>query len=135
MWFDCQKLRLQSPRVLRTSAFEMPPAEMIDLYRTADAFVMTSVLEGFSSALLEAMAAALPVIVTDAPGCADFVREEDSGWIVPPRDASRLGRKYGRHSSEPASQDRAWRIARIEGPPNSIGRWLWTDTWNSMASL
>jgi glycosyltransferase involved in cell wall biosynthesis len=69
---------------------ELPTAAMIDLYRAADAFVMSSLLEGFSSALLEAMAAALPVIVTDSPGCAEFVREEDSGLIVPPRDPAKL---------------------------------------------
>jgi glycosyltransferase involved in cell wall biosynthesis len=51
---------------------------------------MSSLLEGFSSALLEAMAAALPVIVSDSPGCAEFVREEDSGLIVPPRDPAKL---------------------------------------------
>jgi len=69
---------------------ELPTAAMIDLYRAADAFVMSSLLEGFSSALLEAMAAALPVIVTDSPGCAEFVREDDSGLIVPPRDPAKL---------------------------------------------
>jgi glycosyltransferase involved in cell wall biosynthesis len=69
---------------------ELPTAAMIDLYRATDAFVMSSLLEGFSSALLEAMAAALPVIVTDSPGCAEFVREEDSGLIVPPRDSASL---------------------------------------------
>ena len=66
---------------------------MANLYRAADAFVMSSLLEGFSSALLEAMAAGLPVIVTDSPGCADFVREEDSGWIVPPGDPGALAEK------------------------------------------
>jgi glycosyltransferase involved in cell wall biosynthesis len=70
--------------------FELPTAAMIDLYRAADAFVMSSLLEGFSSALLEAMAAALPVIVTDSPGCSEFVREENSGLIVPARDPARL---------------------------------------------
>jgi hypothetical protein len=35
------------------AAFELPPAAMIDLYRAADAFVMSSLLEGFSSALLK----------------------------------------------------------------------------------
>ncbi len=79
----------QAP-ALQASALELPTAEMIDLYRSADAFVMSSLLEGFSSALLEAMAAALPVIVTDSPGCADFVREEASGLIVPPRDPGKL---------------------------------------------
>jgi len=76
-----------------TAAFELPPAFMADLYRAADAFVMSSLLEGFSSALLEAMAAGLPVIVTDSPGCADFVREENSGWIVPPGDPTALAEK------------------------------------------
>ena len=79
----------QSPR-LNALTLELPTTEMIDLYRATDAFVMSSLLEGFSSALLEAMAAALPVIVTDSPGCSEFVREEDSGLIVPPRDPSSL---------------------------------------------
>jgi glycosyltransferase involved in cell wall biosynthesis len=79
----------QSPR-LNAFTLELPTTEMIDLYRATDAFVMSSLLEGFSSALLEAMAAALPVIVTDSPGCSEFVREEDSGLIVPPRDPSSL---------------------------------------------
>jgi glycosyltransferase involved in cell wall biosynthesis len=77
------------------SALEMPPASMVNLYRAADAFVMSSLLEGFSSALLEAMAAGLPVIVTDSPGCADFVREENSGWIVPPGNPDALAQKMG----------------------------------------
>ena len=79
----------QSPP-LNAFTLELPTTAMIDLYRAADAFVMSSLLEGFSSALLEAMAAALPVIVTDSTGCADFVREENSGLIVPPRDPARL---------------------------------------------
>ena len=79
----------QSPQP-NAFTFELPTAAMIDLYRAADVFVMSSLLEGFSSALLEAMAAALPVIVTDSPGCSEFVREENSGLIVPPRDPASL---------------------------------------------
>ena len=71
-------------------AFEVPSASMANLYGAADAFVMTSLLEGFSSALLEAMAAGLPAIVADSPGCGDFVREKDSGWVVPPGNPSAL---------------------------------------------
>lgn len=81
---------------LNALTLELPTAAMIDLYRAADAFVMSSLLEGFSSALLEAMAAALPVIVTDSPGCSEFVREEDSGLIVPPRDPASLAQAMAR---------------------------------------
>ncbi len=83
---------LPSYETAGASAFDLPPREMIDLYRSADAFVMSSLLEGFSSAILEAMAAALPVIVTDAPGCADFVAAEDTGWIVPTGDPEALAK-------------------------------------------
>ena len=85
------EIGVSSPRPLNAFALELPTTAMIDLYRAADAFVMSSLLEGFSSALLEAMAAALPVIVADSPGSAEFVREENSGLIVPPRDPERLG--------------------------------------------
>jgi glycosyltransferase involved in cell wall biosynthesis len=78
---------------LANVAFELPPASMANLYGAADAFVMSSLLEGFSSALLEAMAAGLPVIVADSPGCGDFVREKNSGWIVPPANPSALAEK------------------------------------------
>jgi glycosyltransferase involved in cell wall biosynthesis len=81
---------------LNALTLELPTAAMIDLYRAADAFVMSSLLEGFSSALLEAMAAGLPVIVTDSPGCSEFVREEDSGLIVPPRDPASLAQAMAR---------------------------------------
>ncbi len=89
---------------LNARAVELPTTAMIDLYRAADAFVMSSLLEGFSSALLEAMAAALPVIVTDSPGCADFVREEDSGLIVPPRDPARLAQAMATLIDDPQTR-------------------------------
>jgi len=69
---------------------QLPPRQLIDLYRSADAFVMPSVLEGFSSALLEAMAAGLPVVTTDAPGCRDFIRDGEDAMMVPAGDAGAL---------------------------------------------
>jgi glycosyltransferase involved in cell wall biosynthesis len=102
-------------------ASELPTTAMIDLYRAADAFVMSSLLEGFSSALLEAMAAALPVIVTDSPGCAEFVREDDSGLIVPPRDPTRLAQAMAtlledaRRRSELSARS-SQRAARFDWP-------------------
>jgi glycosyltransferase involved in cell wall biosynthesis len=62
---------------------EFPPQELVEAYQAADVFVMPSLLEGFSTALLEAMAAGLPVITTDAPGCGDFVRQGQDALMVP----------------------------------------------------
>ncbi|NQV44709.1 MAG: glycosyltransferase family 4 protein [Rhodospirillales bacterium] len=62
--------------------FEMPPGDLIDLYRAADAFVFPSKVETFGIVLVEAMAAGLPVITTDSPGCRDVVRRDTDGVTV-----------------------------------------------------
>jgi glycosyltransferase involved in cell wall biosynthesis len=56
----------------------------------ADLFVMPSTREGFSNALLEAMAAGLAPIATDVGGNSEAVRHERDGLIVAPMDARGL---------------------------------------------
>lgn len=63
----------------------MPPPALVELYRSVDAYVMSSLMEGFSSAILEAMAAGLPLIVTDAPGIRSAVNHNREGLMVPCR--------------------------------------------------
>ncbi|MFM8808109.1 MAG: glycosyltransferase family 4 protein, partial [Chthoniobacterales bacterium] len=53
-------------------------------YRAADCFVMSSLLEGFSSALVEAMASGLPVVATDVPGIRGVVKDGKEGVLVAP---------------------------------------------------
>jgi glycosyltransferase involved in cell wall biosynthesis len=57
---------------------------------TADVFVLPSRSEGFSNAILEAMAGALPVVATDVGGNAEAVAHGRSGFIIPPEDAGGL---------------------------------------------
>ncbi len=58
----------------------------------ADIFVLPSRSEGFSNALLEAMAAALPIIATEVGGNAEAVRQGLNGWLIPPDDPTALAR-------------------------------------------
>jgi glycosyltransferase involved in cell wall biosynthesis len=58
--------------------------DILDLYNAADAFVMSSEFEGLSAALLEAASTGLPAVVTDVGGNADVVRNEITGYVVPP---------------------------------------------------
>lgn len=51
-----------------------------------DLFAMSSVTEGYSIALLEACASALPIVATDVGGNAEIVRDGINGRIVPPQD-------------------------------------------------
>jgi L-malate glycosyltransferase len=56
----------------------------------ADIFVLPSRSEGFSNAIIEAMAASLPVVATDVGGNAEAVQNGVSGYIVPSEDVAAL---------------------------------------------
>jgi glycosyltransferase involved in cell wall biosynthesis len=61
--------------------------------RDADIFVLPSVHEGMSNALLEAMACRLPIVATDVGGNREVVSDGVSGYLVPPRDPRALAEK------------------------------------------
>jgi L-malate glycosyltransferase len=56
----------------------------------ADIFVLPSRSEGFSNAIIEAMAESLPVVATNVGGNAEAVQDGVSGFIVPPEDVVAL---------------------------------------------
>jgi glycosyltransferase involved in cell wall biosynthesis len=60
------------------------------LLAAADIGLLVSHEEGFSNALIEAMAAGLPVIATSVGGNIDAVVEGETGFLVPPRAPERL---------------------------------------------
>jgi len=61
-----------------------------DLLAAADVFVLSSVREGLSVTLLEAMRAARPVVATDIGGTADVVDRGVTGHVVAPGAAAPL---------------------------------------------
>lgn len=68
-----------------------PPAEIAELYRAADAFLLPSRGEGFPVTAQEAMASGLPVVLSDDPGYAPWV-EGSGATLVDPRPESILER-------------------------------------------
>jgi glycosyltransferase involved in cell wall biosynthesis len=62
-----------------------------DLVRAADFALNVSHEEGFSNAVIEGMAAGLPMIVTDVGGNPEAVVDGETGLVVPPRDPVALG--------------------------------------------
>ena len=64
--------------------------DVAELYNAADAFVMSSEIEGMPMALLEAASMGLPAVVTDVGGNAEIVKNEISGFLVPPKNPAEL---------------------------------------------
>lgn len=61
-----------------------------ELLATADLFVLPSLWEGLSIALLEALAAAKPVIATAVSGTQQLITSDINGIVVPPSDSTAL---------------------------------------------
>lgn len=68
----------------------LPADSLVQLYQAADAFAFPSLMETFGIVLVEAMAAGLPIITTDAPGCRDIIRNGLDGLMVSPSDPAQL---------------------------------------------
>jgi glycosyltransferase involved in cell wall biosynthesis len=76
--------------------------DLKDHLAEADVFVLPSRSEGFSNAIIEAMAASLPVVATNVGGNAEAVLDGVTGFIVPPQDSDVLATAIGRLLSDPA---------------------------------
>ncbi|MCB0641361.1 MAG: glycosyltransferase family 4 protein [Phaeodactylibacter sp.] len=66
-----------------------PQADVRPFIAAADALVLPSYREGLPRAVLEAMAMAKPVIVTDVPGCRELV-DKKNGLLAPVKDPQGL---------------------------------------------
>lgn len=65
-------------------------SDIPDLLSCADISILPSHEEGFSNAILESMAAGLPVIATDVGGNREAIVDGETGVIVPPRNPKRM---------------------------------------------
>jgi glycosyltransferase involved in cell wall biosynthesis len=70
------------------------------LMEQADLFVQPSRTEGLGTAVLDAMAAALPVVASRVGGLGEAVIDQQTGWLVPPEDPSALAQALDRAARE-----------------------------------
>ena len=104
--------------------------DLPDLMRAADGFVMSSAYEGLPMVLLEASAAALPIVTTDVGGNKEVVRAGETGLVVSPGDPEELATGMRRVMTMPAARRRAWgeaareEVVRRYGVERVVDRWL-----------
>ncbi len=64
--------------------------DLADLYKKHDVFILPSLNEGMSNALLEAMASGLAIITTDTGGIREIIEEDSDVFFVPMHDAGAI---------------------------------------------
>jgi glycosyltransferase involved in cell wall biosynthesis len=77
-----------------------------------DVFVLPSLLEGLPLAVLEALAAARPVVATAVGGTPEVVRDRETGLLVPPADSRALADAIRELLGNPALADQLGRQGR-----------------------
>lgn len=73
----------------------------VELIAMMDIFVLSSLSEGFSNSILEAMACQKPVIATEAGGNSEAVVNGQTGCIVPPKNAEAIAQAIVRLLEHP----------------------------------
>ena len=86
--------------------------DVTSLLQVSDVAVLCSHEEGFSNAVLEGMAAGLPLVVTDVGGNAEAVRDGIDGYVVPAHSPKDLGAAIAKLLNDPLLQKNMGNSAR-----------------------
>lgn len=127
--FDVAGWNVYSSAVLRKNSASLrfvgglPAAGVRDLLQQADAFVLPTLADSMPRAVLEAMAAGLPVITTDCSGYQDLIEDGVNGFIVPAGDADAIAARLRVLSEDPDLRQRVGRAARATAELNSWERY------------
>lgn len=85
-----------------------------EVWQNADIFVLPARGgEGMPRAMLEAAASQRPLVVSNVPGCKDFVRNGIEGFLVHPEDPQSLAHALARLSTDSLLRQRMGEAARM----------------------
>ncbi len=116
---EAQVATLPTPGAVR---FFGRRADVESFMAGADVFVLPSVKEGFSNALVEAMAAGLAIVASDVGGNAEAIRDGVEGLIVPPRAPGLLQEAMRRLAHEEGLRPRLAEAAAARAKDFSLER-------------
>ncbi len=91
----------------------LSPADVVARLQAADVFLLASLSEGISNAVLEGMACGLPVVTTAVGGMAEAVDDGVEGFVVPSRDAAAMAEALSALWRDPELRRRMGAAGRI----------------------
>ena len=71
------------------------PPDIPDILRESDIFLSTSLFEGVSNAIMEAMVAGLPIVATEVGDNKYLIKNSFNGYLVPCKNLGLLVQKLG----------------------------------------
>ena len=77
-----------------------PRRRVVELFRAADASILSSSWENFPHTVVEALAVGTPVLAMEAGGVGEVVRDGVNGLLVPPGDGAALGDAVRRYFAD-----------------------------------
>ena len=83
-----------------------PRERVVELFRAADATILSSTWENFPHTVVEALAAGTPVLAMEAGGVGEVVRDGVNGLLVPPGDTRALGEAVRRYFADAELRER-----------------------------
>lgn len=104
--------------------------DMPRLYAAMDVVALPTYREGFPNVALEAAAMALPIVLTQVPGCIDAVQGGVTGTFVPPRESRALEVALRRYLDEPALRARHGEAGRRR----ALAEFRREAIWDAIAS-
>jgi glycosyltransferase involved in cell wall biosynthesis len=107
------------------------PNDRIPEYLAAsDIFVLPSLSEGFGIVLLEAMAAALPIVATNVTGVPSIVKEGVNAFLVEPRNATQIADKVITLLNDPELRHRMSENNRV-----TVQKYAWERVVNDLEQV
>jgi len=87
-------------------------ADVAAVLKVSDIGILASHEEGFSNAILEYMAASLPVVATAVGGNVEAICDGQTGFLVPPRDPEALGEAIVLLANDPELSSKMGQLGR-----------------------